>query len=191
MSELKQSSTLRHSLVVARYAADRAHELQLDVVTAEYETTYFRSLALLNGGSATAFITLAGANFTTVVGKAFVWFSLAMLVWIAGLVTAVAAGQLGYYGQKSFVNAHRTKRKASVRASLTEGGSVPLSEDDAALIELEADVSHGELERQRQEREAAAEAQWKRAIYVSYLSVILFVLGILLASIAVFTTAHS
>src|SRR3954447_16551084 len=44
-----------------QYKLDRAHELELNKATAEYEHAWIRTITLLNGGAAVGFVTLISA----------------------------------------------------------------------------------------------------------------------------------
>lgn len=58
---------------LAKYIADRTHELEVDKVTSRYEIALVQALFVLNGGSATAFLAFLGSNTGSAVQRAAGW----------------------------------------------------------------------------------------------------------------------
>lgn len=101
-----------HAFLIARYNADRAHELELDKASGQYELAFFQAGAILNGASATVFLSFLGSTLTKFeLRSGFLIAS--FLLWIAGLAVALWGGNLSYEAQKEFVSARRNRRHAT------------------------------------------------------------------------------
>src|SRR4051794_22572314 len=61
-SALTSSSFPGLTLSQARYTADRAHELELEKVSAQYELGFIQAAGILNGASATVFLSFLGST---------------------------------------------------------------------------------------------------------------------------------
>jgi hypothetical protein len=98
--------------LIARYNADRAHELELDKITGLYELAFFQAAAILNGVSATVFVSFFGSTLDKVrVAGGFL--SASFFLWLLGLFLALWGGHVAYEAQKRFVSARRNRRHAT------------------------------------------------------------------------------
>lgn len=170
-----ENDDLRVQLAVARYEADRAHELALDVASAGFEIAFLQNTFLLNGGSATAFLAFVSSTFGSARRAVVIWEAGALIAWIIGLVIAATAGILAYKAQKSFLRASRARRVGFfLREFPTAAGLLELLPgDDTAAVALR----HGTVQ-------ATAKMLWRLAGVAGLTSIGLFVTGIVLAAIA-------
>ena len=83
---------------LARYAADRTHELELEKVSAQYELGFIQAAGILNGASATVFLSFLGSPVDKLEVNSLLW-SASLVVWLLGLIVAVVAGTVAYIAQ--------------------------------------------------------------------------------------------
>jgi hypothetical protein len=89
----ENSESPEQKLFLARYNADRAHELELDKIAARYELAFFQSAGILNGVSVTLFL----STFDKLHLKSSVWI-LSVVAWLLGLVLAIPCSNMGLPG---------------------------------------------------------------------------------------------
>jgi hypothetical protein len=93
-----------------RYKADRAHELELNKATAEYEHAWLRVVTALNGGAAGAFVTFLGVVWKA--GEHSWQFPVFALVsWAAGLLVISAATNMALQAQTRYAGGLRLWRE--------------------------------------------------------------------------------
>ena len=171
----EQVSPDERQFALIKYQADRAHELELDRTSGQFELAFFRGLFVMNGGAAAAFIAFA-ANVDRVLGaKALVWS--ALTVWSFGLVAAYIAGAAAYYAQLEFVAAYRARRHA-IGVHLLGTAVSPIMETSAP----DCPSSLAEAAGKRQQR---GDEGWRTAHAIGMISAALFVIGGYLAARAV------
>lgn len=153
---------------VERYKADRALELEISKFSGSLERSFLQAAAVLNGGSATVFLSFVG----TTVGRVRVSTPLlatTFVLWLVGLVASLVAGFIAYRSQDFFGRAVRNRRDAAgvtvLGGSYTRSMGV-LPSDDAAVLAKRAG-----------ERQVTAESLWRWATWIGVASVILFGLG--------------
>lgn len=176
---MSEEDSGRESLVeqfgVARYEADRAHELALDVASAGFEVAFFQNAFLLNGGSATAFLAFVSPTLGTIPRSVALLEGFAMGAWILGVVLAAAAGILAYKAQRAFLRAARAKRHGRMVKDFPATRhlwKLADNEDAASLAEAGGQA------------ESSAEVFWRLSIAAMVLTVGAFVVGIGLAGAA-------
>ena len=59
----------RFQFALAKYEADRAHELELEKVSAQIEIDFIQAAVVLNGVAATAFLSFLSNNMTLISDK--------------------------------------------------------------------------------------------------------------------------
>ena len=164
-----------------RYKADRAQELELNKFSGELEKTFLQAAAILNGGSATIFLSFIGSTLDkTKVNPRLV--SVAFGLWLAGLIGAIIAGFVAYRAQDYFARATRNRRDGTGIAIL-DGSyrqAMGVSRDDTPATLL--------CRAARQQEQA--EWRWKLATGTGVASVVLFCLGAGFALATVLTAAH-
>ena len=85
-----------------RYKADRTQELELSKFSGELEKTFLQAAAVLNGGSATIFLSFIGSIIEKT--KSNSWLvSAAFISWLIGLILVLIAGFVAYRAQDRFV----------------------------------------------------------------------------------------
>src|SRR4051812_39795826 len=89
--------------LLLKYELDRQHELELDKVLARYEIAFLQVSLLLNGASATAFVSLLGNTYKELFEKASLHVYLCLAFWLLGVLFALISGFQAYKSQKSFV----------------------------------------------------------------------------------------
>jgi hypothetical protein len=95
------------------YDAVRAHEVMLNQATSAFEHAVITRLTLLNGGAATAFLTLLGAisaKDSQLRVNSF-WAGTAVLAWIVGLIAAAGATSYGLGIQQATNLGYRLMRQ--------------------------------------------------------------------------------
>jgi hypothetical protein len=105
--------------LLERYKADRAHELEVEKFSSQFETAFIQSSALLNGAFAAGFLAFYGGTMDKLItSKKLVITSFGC--WLVGLFLAILAGHVTYYGQQTIVSMLRNRRHARGVESLGE-----------------------------------------------------------------------
>jgi hypothetical protein len=160
------------AFALAKYTADRAHELELDRAAGAYEHGYFRGLFALNGAAIAGFAALlvkdgklpsTGQGFT----------DLAVGCWVFGVCLAYIASWAAYEAQKAYVAALRARRHAL--------GLDLLGRNHPTILGIFASDDTDSLLSRAKERQEAGDAQWKGAHSVGMISAGLFVVGVIFA----------
>lgn len=119
MPERKEGDSL---FLLERYRADRAHELEVEKFSAQFETAFFQTSALLNGAFAAGFLAFYGTTIDKLTTyKLLVVISFAC--WMFGLLLAISAGYFAYSAQQNIVSMLRNRRHE--RGMLTLGENYP------------------------------------------------------------------
>lgn len=161
---------------IAKYQADRAHELEMDRAAGAYEQAYFKGLFALNGGSAAAFVALQGKDMPLLVSSPrLAWGALAC--WLLGVIVAYVAGWIAYEAQKKFAAAMRARRHA---VALRLYGR-----HEQAVLGTSPDDTPESLKRVAEARQGDGDDGWTSAILIGLGSVVLFAVGAVLAALAV------
>ena len=104
---------IKQELLLERYRALRAHELELNRATAAFEHESLKPLYLLNGGAIGVLLTLVAALLTdtTDSGEELLhWTMRAVGTWSTGLVLAALATYFAYRSQRGFTKAVKDVR---------------------------------------------------------------------------------
>ncbi len=163
---------------IERYKADRTQELELSKFSGELEKTFLQAAAVLNGGSATIFLSFIGSTINkTKASPRLV--SAAFCLWLAGLLMSIIAGFVAYRAQDYFARATRNRRDGTGLNVLGDSyrQSMSISRDDTSATLLC-------LAGRRQEQ---AERRWRWATGISVASVAFFCLGAAFALATVLT----
>jgi hypothetical protein len=116
VSELKD---YQRQFLLERYKSDRAHELEVEKFSAQFETTFIQSSALLNGALAAGFLAFYGVTIDKLItSKKLVIASFGC--WLSGLILAILAGYMAYYAQQNIVSMLRNRRHMRGVESLGE-----------------------------------------------------------------------
>ncbi|MEL6482840.1 MAG: hypothetical protein AAFU72_02760 [Pseudomonadota bacterium] len=171
---LPHLSAAEESFLRAKYALDRELELELNRGAAAYEQEVLRTLVLLNGGAAAAFLGLYGALAETGAASPPSLFPtvLALACWGGGLLAAGTASVLGLWAQQRFAQARRLKRQALER--LFRFGSEQKRAEERAALEGRGEVKFTD-----------AKAALERSKRLAYAALFAFALGLAAASYAV------
>ncbi|MEL6767398.1 MAG: hypothetical protein AAFP17_09475 [Pseudomonadota bacterium] len=171
---LPHLSAAEESFLRAKYALDRELELELNRGAAAYEQEVLRTLVLLNGGAAAAFLGLYGALAETGAASPPALFPtvLALACWGGGLLAAGTASVLGLWAQQRFAQARRLKRQALER--LFRFGSEQQRAEERAALEGRGEVKFTD-----------AKAALDRSKRLAYAALFAFALGLAAASYAV------
>lgn len=112
--------SLEKHFLLEKYKLDRAHEVALNNATATYEQANLRTLLILNGGSATAYLALFGAmdQNVSILDAKFVL--LAVLAWLVGVFVTGFATWEAYRSQRSFAQSLRSRRQATERRHVSD-----------------------------------------------------------------------
>jgi hypothetical protein len=92
--------------MVAKYQADRTHELELDKAAARYEIAFINAVVILNGAAIT--VVVANLDKLKFAGRPFG--AMGFWAWLAGLCFGLAAGIAAYSGQKHYAGRFRNRR---------------------------------------------------------------------------------
>ena len=185
MTEPLNEAERARQAFVERYKADRTQELELNKFSGELEKTFLQAAAVLNGGSATVFLSFIGSTLDR--AKPDPWLvSAAFGLWLAGLIGSIVAGFIAYRAQDYFARATRNRRDGTGLNVLGDSyrKAMSISQDDTAATLL---CRAG----QRQEQ---AERHWSWVTAIGVASVVLFCLGAGFALATVLTAvplAHS
>ena len=157
MSTPPDPSPLR-AFELEKYARDREHELELNRFTHRFEVERLKLLILLNGGAATAWLSLgqsdAGLDPLAIGAAAF---------WVIGLCLSVWATQAALETQRQFGRAYHSRRRADEAAILATSARAPKADDlepgesHVAAFDRKADTA-------RKAGEASAKRVWRRTI---------------------------
>ncbi|MEM8759265.1 MAG: hypothetical protein AAGE83_02940 [Pseudomonadota bacterium] len=171
---LPHLSQAEESFLRAKYALDRELELELNRGAAAYEQEVLRTLVLLNGGAAAAFLGLYGALAETGAASppALMPTVLALVAWGGGLLAAGTASVLGLWAQQRFAQARRLKRQALER--LFRFGSEQRRAEERTALELRGEAKF-----------TGAKASLERSKRLAYAALFAFALGLAAASYAV------
>ncbi|MEM7498329.1 MAG: hypothetical protein AAF371_10105 [Pseudomonadota bacterium] len=175
---LPHLSAAEESFLRTKYGFDRELELELNRGAAAYEQEVLRTLVLLNGGAAAAFLGLYGALAETgaAAPPALVPTLMALVAWGGGLLAAGTASVQGLWAQQRFAQARRLKRQALER--LFRYGCEDRRATERAHLE------------QRGERVFTdAKHALERSKRLAYGALIAFALGLAAASFAVIVPA--
>ncbi len=151
-----------------RYKADRAQELELNKFSGDLEKSFLQAAAVLNGASATVFLSFVGTTIGKVKLKPLL-VSASMGFWIIGLVAAIAAGFVAYRAQDVFGRATRHRRDGT--------GLRILGESYREAMGVSRDDTPDTLMCRAGQRQAQAETRWAWATGIGVASVILFCTG--------------
>lgn len=180
MTDLADNANHTRAMFLERYKADRALELEFSKFSGALERSFLQATAVLNGGSATVFLSFVGST----AGRVQVHTSLlaiALVLWLFGLVASLLAGFIAYRAQDKFGSAVRNRRDAAgvtvLGESYTRSMGVIPTDDAAALAKRGGD------------RQYAAERLWRWATEIGVASVILFGCGAVFALSTVLTAA--
>lgn len=165
------------AIALAKYQADRAHELEVDKVAGQYEVAFVQGLFVLNGGSSVAFITLLASNLNKVVIAAGAWVLAALIAWLVGLVAALVTGWLVYKAQIGYVGSMRAQRHALALALY--------GPNDPGVIGLSNTAKAGSLATAGSEKQSLADSRFNRANVVGLVSAVCFIVGAIVATVAV------
>ena len=112
--------------LLERYKADRAHELEVEKFSSQFETAFIQSSALLNGAFAAGFLAFYGGTIDKLItSKKLVITSFGC--WLVGLFLAILAGHVTYYGQQTIAvvmrgeSSHWARNTRIFSAPLTSG----------------------------------------------------------------------
>ncbi|MEM9762856.1 MAG: hypothetical protein AAF968_10130 [Pseudomonadota bacterium] len=177
---LPHLSAAEESFLRAKYALDRELELELNRGAAAYEQEVLRTLVLLNGGAAAAFLGLYGALAETGAASPPSLFPtvLALACWGGGLLAAGTASVLGLWAQQRFAQARRLKRQALER--LFRFGSEQKRAEERAALEGRGEVKFTD-----------AKSAIERSKRLAYGALFAFALGLAAASYAVIVPSVS
>jgi len=160
------------AFALAKYTADRAHELELDRAAGVYEHGYFRGVFALNGAAIAGFAALMVKDGKLpVTGRGYT--DLAVSCWVFGVCFAYLAGWAAYEAQKAYVAALRARRHAL--------GLGLLGRNDPAILGIFASDDTDSLLSRAKERQETGDAQWKGAHFVGLISAGLFLAGVIFA----------
>jgi len=167
--------------LIARYNADRAHELELEKITGLYELAFFQAAAILNGVSATVFVSFFGSTLDKVrVESGFLAGS--FFLWLVGLCLALWGGNVAYEAQKRFVSARRNRRHAT-------GARVMGASQYARLLGVVIEEEPDALYERANLTQREAQRGWNRGRYIGIASMTLFLAGAVLALVTLLTSA--
>src|SRR3954462_7966382 len=89
--------------VLERYKADRAHELEVEKFSAQFEIAFIQSCVLLNGAFAAGTLAFYGATIEKInISKELLLGSFGC--WLIGLSLGIIAGGVAYYAQQNIVS---------------------------------------------------------------------------------------
>jgi hypothetical protein len=166
--------------LIARYNADRAHELELEKITGLYELAFFQAAAILNGVSATVFLSFFGSTFDKVRVESGL-LAVSFFLWLAGLFFALWGGHVAYEAQKRFVSARRNRRHATGARVM---GASQYARLLGVTIEEDSDTLYARADRTQTE----AQQGWNRARYIGVGSMTIFLVGAILALVTLLTS---
>jgi hypothetical protein len=167
-------------LFLTRYEADRNHELELDKVAAQYELVFLQAAGILNGASATVFLSFLGSTLDKLIHVNSRLWIMSFLAWLLGLVVAIIAGSIAYRAQETVVRAIRNRRHAA--------GLNLLEESYRTVAGVESNITSTSLWERAQSQQSDGDRGLKTALYMGIGSVALFVLGACLALATVLTS---
>jgi hypothetical protein len=170
----------QQQLLLAKYTADRTHELELNKISAQYELALPQVALVLNGASGTAFVSLVGANLRSIFDKAPVSSGLALAFWCVGILLALLAGYWAYEIQKRYAKAYRYRRTAIEITLRGRADEILFGHDKDATAE-----SMG-MEATRLRTDAGKHADWVKWFGVG--SILCFAAGLASAACAVLRT---
>ena len=155
-------------MFLERYKADRTQELELNKFSGDLEKTFLQAAAVLNGGSATIFLSFIGSTIDkTKADPRLV--SAAFSLWLAGLIGAIIAGFIVYRAQDYFARATRNRRDAT--------GLAILDGSYRRAMNISPDDTPETLRCRAAQKQEQAERRWKWATGIGVASVVLFCLG--------------
>jgi hypothetical protein len=169
--------------LLLKYELDRQHELELDKVLAQYEIAFLQVSLLLNGASATAFVSLLGDIYKELFEKASLQVYLCLTFWLLGVLFALISGFQAYKSQKSFVRAYRSRRNA-ISVSLLRGS-------DELLLSTKPHATPESLGKEANEARDQGSTEWKRVRWLGSISIVFFALGVGTAALALTNAAKT
>lgn len=156
-----------------KYKLDRQHELELNRATAAYEHATLRTLMVLNGGAAAAFLTLLGAVWSSGPRPSFAFVVLAILAWSLGMMVTALATKQAYEGQQGYSKAYRLRRQAEELRRL--------GEEAISRLGLEAEASTERLNHKASKVRGKAGSRITRAFGWINGAIVFFFLGLAFA----------
>jgi hypothetical protein len=164
-------------LTSSKYEADRAHELELERITGQYEIAFIQATVILNGAAATAFVSFLASNVVkfspTLVSMAHASF----IAWIAGLTAGLVAGLICYTAQKHYAVVLRSNRHV---LGLTLRGQAEIT-----ALGLMPDATPEFFTKRSSEYQKRGNRFWNIGTVLGLVSIICFVAGVGLASYSV------
>lgn len=156
-------------VALAVYEAQRNHEIELNRATATFEHALVTPLFLLNGGAAVAFLTLLGA--ASAETSTLDVDTDAAAAWSIGLLAATIAVLHGYLAQRDYTRATSQRRLLLETAivgpdNVLHGSTAASSADPSTILDAAAQFQR----------------RWLASVAAA---LVLFVVGVVLASIAV------
>jgi hypothetical protein len=104
-----QLEEYERQFLLERYKADRAHELEVEKFSAQFEIAFIQSSVLLNGAFAAGVLAFYGATIDKVIlSKKLLLGS--FVCWLIGLSLGIIAGGIAYYAQQNIVSLLRNRR---------------------------------------------------------------------------------
>ena len=168
-------------MFLERYKADRTQELELNKFSGELEKTFLQAAAVLNGGSATIFLSFIGSTIDKTKANPRL-ISAAFCIWLAGLLGAIIAGFVAYRAQDYFARATRNRRDAT--------GLDVLGDSYRRAMSVSRDDTPATLSCRAALRQTQAEMRWNWVTGIGIASVVLFCLGAGFALATVLTATH-
>ncbi len=159
-----------------RYKADRALELELSKFSGDLEKSFLQAAAVLNGGSATVFLSFIGSTTDKVKVDPYL-LSMSFIAWIAGLTFALTTGWIAYQAQSGFLRAARNKRHVSGIEILGEAYRIAMAVRPQDTPET--------LRKHSNDLQKDAEKRWNQAGRFGLGSIGLFGTGAVLALLTV------
>ena len=174
------ADSFERQLYLERYKADRAHELELEMIAGGLERAVLQVAGLLNGASATVFLSFLGSTADKVKVSAglltatFAW-------WLLGLLISILSGVDAYAAQQHFIAVYRSRRH--------EGGLKVSEAEYRKASGVQEDHGPDYFVKRAGERYDRGEGRWGRAKRFGTASVILFALGAIFALATVLSAA--
>jgi hypothetical protein len=143
----------RRNFLVAKYNADRAHELELDKAAGRYEIAFMNAVVILNGAA----ITVVVANLEKLKFSMHPLGTVGFWAWLSGLCFGLLAGLVAYNSQKHYAGGFRNRRHVIGLALLGR------PDNHEILLGILPKETLDSVDRKAKEHHAQAEYLWRVA----------------------------
>ena len=175
------SEDFQQQLYLQRYIADRTHELELEKIAGALERTFLQVAGVLNGASATVFISFLASTADKVKTNPFL-LTMTFVLWISGLCVSIIAGASAYKAQQHFMSEYRVRRH--------EGGLRLFETEYRRASGVNQEHSAAHFAQRANNENSSGEMNWSRARRFGLTSIIFFFIGAVFALATVLMATH-